>query len=261
MRANDVRDGRPADAGFNVATTLFHDVPPAVAQTAQEQERGRYRAARRRCRRTARRAPDRPRPADRPRRPDRVLPPAEVTAGARHSPREPATDLAGVTGVRTGEDSAAELYAACYPRLVGVLALAAGSRSEAEDVVQEAFVRLVPRWSSIGRYDDPEAWVRKVAFRLLSHRFRQLRRLGRPGPHRDDPTLPAPDSARLDVARGLATLPLAQRQVVVLHYLLDRPVAEVAADLGVAVGTVKSRLSRARAALAPLLEDPVDDHA
>lgn len=171
------------------------------------------------------------------------------------------TDPAGVTGVGTDEDGAAELYAACYPRLVGILALAAGSRTEAEDVVQEAFARLVPRWSSVGQYDDPEAWVRKVAFRMLSHRFRQIRRIGHPGSPRDDAISPPPDSARLDVARALATLPLAQRQVVVLHYLLDRPVAEVAADLGIAVGTVKSRLSRARAALAPLLEDPVDDHA
>ena len=60
-----------------------------------------------------------------------------------------------------------EVYAACYGRLVGLLTLAAGSQAEAEDVVQEAFIRLLLRWERVCRYDDPEAWVRRVAFRLL----------------------------------------------------------------------------------------------
>jgi RNA polymerase sigma-70 factor (ECF subfamily) len=53
--------------------------------------------------------------------------------------------------------------------------------------------------------------------------------------------------------RALATLPLEQRQVVVLHHLLDLPVEEVARVLRLPVGTVKSRLGRARQALAPVL--------
>jgi RNA polymerase sigma-70 factor (ECF subfamily) len=69
----------------------------------------------------------------------------------------------------------ADLYAGCYRRLVGVVALAAGSRAEAEDVVQEAFVRVLTCWTRIQGYDDPEAWVRQVAFRLLSNRRRRLR--------------------------------------------------------------------------------------
>lgn len=150
-----------------------------------------------------------------------------------------------------------ELYVASYARLVRVLAVAAGDRAEAEDVVQEAFARLVPRWSLIAEYDDPEAWVRKVAFRLLSKRARRMRRRFSDH-HLDVAAAGVEPETGVDVERALRMLPLAQRQVVVLHYLLDLPVTAVAAELGVAEGTVKSRLSRARATLAALLgeEEP-----
>lgn len=121
-------------------------------------------------------------------------------------------------------------------------------------------MRLLPRWAEVGRYDDPEAWVRKVAFRLLSNRFRQLRRLLRSGPDEAERTLPPPDSARVDIVHALAALPLGQRQVIVLHYLLDMSIDAVADALHIPIGTVKSRLARAREALAPLLEDKEIDH-
>lgn len=152
----------------------------------------------------------------------------------------------------------AEFYAATYSRLLAVLAVAAGDRREAEEVVQEAFIRLVPRWGTVSRYDDPEAWVRKVAFRLLSNRFRQLRRSMRAVARMDVTGVSAgPSSLAVDVARALASLPLAQRQVVVLHHLAGLPLEQVARELRIPVGTVKSRLSRAREALKPLLtEEP-----
>ncbi|WP_162254791.1 RNA polymerase sigma factor [Phycicoccus sp. Root563] len=76
-------------------------------------------------------------------------------------------------------------------------------------------------------------------------------RLGQPVSH------PAPADEPVDVQRALASLPVTQRQVVVLHYLIGLGVAETAAELGIAPGTVKSRLSRARAALSPLLREEV----
>ena len=57
---------------------------------------------------------------------------------------------------------------------------------------------------------------------------------------------------------ALQALPLAQRKVVVLHHLLDLPIDRVAAELGVPAGTVKSRLARARAALAAQLAPQQD---
>lgn len=183
---------------------------------------------------------------------------------------EPGRRLRGVTCVTANQQPSvlprevkhasalAEFYAASYSRVLAVLAVAAGDRREAEEVVQEAFIRLVPRWPTVSRYDDPEAWVRKVAFRLLSNRFRQLRRSMRAVGRMDVPGVSAePSSLAVDVARALASLPLAQRQVVVLHHLAGLPVDQVARELRVPVGTVKSRLSRAREALKPLLtEEP-----
>ncbi|MDX6256016.1 MAG: hypothetical protein QOJ11_2350 [Frankiales bacterium] len=169
-----------------------------------------------------------------------------------------------IVGVRdlAGAADAREFYAGCYPRLVGVMTLAAGSRADAEELVQESFVRLLPRWSKISGYQDPEAWVRTVAFRLLSNRSRRARNglvaLARSGSRSPDPG-PGPDG--VDVRRALQSLPLGQRQVVVLHYFVDLSVDAVALELGIAAGTVKSRLARARASLAPLLSEDVTDHA
>ena len=155
-----------------------------------------------------------------------------------------------------------ELYARAYPRLVGVVALAAaGDRGDAEDVVQEAFARLLRQWAQVSQYDDPEAWVRMVAFRLLSNRRRKVRNGARAvlrhGPPED---VGAPSADGVDVAAALQQLSLAHRQVVVLHHLVGLEVAAVARELDIPVGTVKSRLSRARAELAPLLRDE-DAHA
>ena len=98
--------------------------------------------------------------------------------------------------------------------------------------------------------------MRAVAFRQLSNRRRKTRngiravlRHGVP----DDTAAPTGD--RIDVMRALQQLPLTQRQVVVLHYLSQLPIDEVASALQIAPGTVKSRLSRARDALAPLLRE------
>lgn len=167
----------------------------------------------------------------------------------------PGSPVGGVEVV----DDVELLYAAAYPRLVSVVAVAAGSRAEAEEVVQEAFARLLPRWSAVSRYDDPEAWVRTVAVRLLSNRFRKARngrtayaRHGAPDPVEE------PSADRVDLDRALAGLPAAQRHALVLHHLCGLPVAQVAADLGVPVATVKARLQRGRAALAPLLREEAD---
>jgi hypothetical protein len=59
-----------------------------------------------------------------------------------------------------GDDGFDAFYAACYGRLVGQLFAVTGDLHEAEDVVQEAFIRAVARWSRLRDYDVPEAWVR-----------------------------------------------------------------------------------------------------
>jgi RNA polymerase sigma-70 factor (ECF subfamily) len=92
--------------------------------------------------------------------------------------------------------------------------------------------------------------VRKVAFRRAidqrRRNARQLRALLRLGP---PPSVPSVGADHVDLVRALRKLPPAQREVVVLHYVAGLAVDRVAAELGLPVGTVKSRLARGRAAL------------
>lgn len=145
-----------------------------------------------------------------------------------------------------------EVYAAHYADLTVQLYAYFGDRQEAQDVVQEAFCRALARWRRVSRYDDPVAWIRRVAWNLAVSRWRRartalgfLRRQSAVDLHADGP---GPD--RVALVAALAELPDNHRRALVLHYLADMPVAEVAHREGVAEGTVKSWLHRGRAALA-----------
>lgn len=113
----------------------------------------------------------------------------------------------------------------------------------AEDLVQQAFVKLYAAWPRVRR-DSVDAYARKVVVnQCLSH----LRR-NRP----EAPTAHVPDAATteaqetgLDLGAALALLAPRQRAIVALRFLDDLPVADVAAALGIAEGTVKSQTARA----------------
>ncbi len=152
----------------------------------------------------------------------------------------------------TGADFA-EFYSATFAPLTVQMHAFVGDHAEAQDLVQEALCRAYSRWSVVSQFDDPTAWVRRVAWNMAVSRWRRGRilRLW----HRDlvPPEVDAPSAIRIDLARALAKLPDKQRQVVVLHYLADMPIADIAAFVGVADGTVKAWLHRARASLNTLL--------
>ena len=142
--------------------------------------------------------------------------------------------------------------------LAGVLALAyvlSGSRWAAEELSQEAFLAAHRSWDRIGGYDDPGAWVRRVcanrAVSVVRRRVSEARALTRLGARRVLPEELPPDSAAFWWA--VRRLPSRQAQVVALHYLEDRSLADVAAVLGLAEGTVKAHLHRARRTLADAL--------
>ena len=154
-----------------------------------------------------------------------------------------------------------ELYTSTFGRLVGQLFLVTGDLHEAEEVVQEAFTRAAGRWHRLREYDLPELWVRRVAINLATDRRRRVRRRLAVLAQLDAEAaavVPPISVDGLAVAAALATLPRRQRQVVVLHYLLDVPVGEVARQLSMPVGTVKSRLARARSALAAQLDVEIE---
>jgi RNA polymerase sigma-70 factor (ECF subfamily) len=158
-------------------------------------------------------------------------------------------------GVRHGEEFDA-FYAACYPRLVGQVAAVTGDLGDAEDAVQEAFVRASRHWARIREYDLPDAWVRRVAIReALSGIRRRRRRLAALMRLVPPPAAPELSADGVDLRRAMARLPSRQREVLVLFHVVELPVEEIAVQLRVPAGTVKSRLARGRAALARLLDE------
>ena len=142
-----------------------------------------------------------------------------------------------------------ELYAAHFVSLTTQLYAYFGDRQEAQDVVQEAFCRALSRWREISAYDDPVAWVRRVAWNLATSNVRRARVVAafwrRQQPVHAMP--PSPD--RVALVAALKRLPGKQRRAVVLHYVADLPIAEIATLSNVSPGTVKSWLHRARVAL------------
>jgi RNA polymerase sigma-70 factor (ECF subfamily) len=157
-----------------------------------------------------------------------------------------------------------EFYQAAFARLVGQLFLVTGDLQAAEDVVQEAFVRALARWTRLRTFDVPELWVRRVALNLaISERRRVRRRLAvaawLPLPR----AVPPMSENALALAEALKRLPVTHRQVVLLHYALGLPVDQVAEQLRLPAATVRGRLARARAGLrdqlSPALEEPEEE--
>ncbi len=157
---------------------------------------------------------------------------------------------------RTAQAQFAELYQSRFAELAAQLYLFTGDGSETHDLVQEAFVRAWQRWDTIGAYDDPVGWVRRVAWNLAMSRFRRLR-LQRLWEDRSPPpdVAPALGPDRVTLVAALRKIPEQQRRALVLHYLADLAVADIAAETGVSEGTVKSWLHRGRNALAQHLAE------
>ncbi|MFJ9152830.1 SigE family RNA polymerase sigma factor [Streptomyces sp. NPDC102270] len=157
------------------------------------------------------------------------------------------------------EDEFDVFYASAFPRLVGQLFAMTGDHGEAQDVVQEAFVRAWDRRGDFLADQAPEAWIRTVATRLAVSRWRRARRwleLVRRTPPEAHMPGPGPEHAAL--VEALRQLPDAQRIAIVLHHLCDLSVEQVASETGAPVGTVKARLARGRAALAGHLGEKED---
>lgn len=154
-----------------------------------------------------------------------------------------------------------DFYASSYARVVGQVHAMIGSRDEAEECVQEAFVRAWAHRRSLERGGHPEAWVRTTAYRLAVSRWRRVVKGRRPADRALGAATTAlpPSEAHVALVTALKQLPEAQRRALVLHHLADLPVHEVARETGVPEGTVKARLSRGRAALAALLADTAPD--
>jgi RNA polymerase sigma-70 factor (sigma-E family) len=154
-----------------------------------------------------------------------------------------------------------QLFRAHYAGLLRLAVLLADDHAGAEDLVQDAFVRMHRSW---GRLRDPDkalAYLRACVVNGSRSRLRRLRTARR---HHEPPSPDAPSAEQVaadhqehaDVYAALDRLPQRQRQVLVLRYYGDLSEAEIAATLGISAGAVKSHAHRGIAALELALEDP-----
>jgi RNA polymerase sigma-70 factor (sigma-E family) len=135
-------------------------------------------------------------------------------------------------------------YAGPLLRLCTVLT---GRRAEAEDLVQESFIRLAPKADSLTE-DAVWPYLRRIAFNLWKNRLRRLAVETRARRRDVDPASGAPSIEERDwVWAAVLRLPRRQRACVVLRYYEDLTEVETAAVLGCSVGTVKSQSAKALA--------------
>jgi RNA polymerase sigma-70 factor (sigma-E family) len=144
------------------------------------------------------------------------------------------------------------LFAEHYASLVGLAQLLVDERESAEEIVQEAFVRF---HTSLRRLRDPSrasAYLRRTVVNLARGQLRRRMTARAQQPAVSLEPLPDPTGAvagRDAMIRALSRLPRRQRECLVLRYYLDLSEAEIAAALGIAVGTVKSHVFRGLDAL------------
>lgn len=165
-----------------------------------------------------------------------------------------------------GDQSAAdspfrESFEAFYRRerrsVIGLAYVLSGSRSGAEDLAQDAFLRGLKVWDRISAYDDPGAWVRRVVanqavsgFRRRAAEARALIRFG--GDAHQVPDI-ASDAAVVWAA--VRRLPKRQAQAIALRYLEGRAIADIAQILECSENTVNTHLKRAKETLSHQLHE------
>jgi RNA polymerase sigma-70 factor (ECF subfamily) len=174
----------------------------------------------------------------------------------------PAIDRSLIDRARNGDlDAFESIVRARMDAVYRLTSAILGNEADARDAAQETFVAV---WRQLPRLREPErfeAWLQRVAVNAsrMTIRSRSRRRI-REIPSSTVVALAvraagaAPDDAAiLDAA--LATLPVDQRAILVLHHLEGRPLAELATILEIPEGTAKSRLFAARRALADAIDD------
>jgi RNA polymerase sigma-70 factor (ECF subfamily) len=134
--------------------------------------------------------------------------------------------------------------------LYAVLYMVTRNRHEAEELTQDAFVRILERWDRVAVMDDPRAYLYRTAMNAFRTGYRRAALAARRafGVSRPDDAIADVD-ARDTAMRALAVLSPRQRAAVVLTDLLDFPSEEAARMLGIRASTVRMHVSRAHAAL------------
>ena len=155
------------------------------------------------------------------------------------------------------EDPYASFYRAEFENVVRTSYLIVHDRQRAEDIAQEAFIQLLSHWNKVSHYQQPGAWVRRVAIRIASRSARRERL--RPVLERETDPPPVFAARDVDLLNALRQLPARQRAAVALFYYEDRPLPEVAHILGCSHAAAKVHVFNARRRLAQLLGEEVQD--
>jgi RNA polymerase sigma-70 factor (sigma-E family) len=163
----------------------------------------------------------------------------------------------------TATDDLAGAFRAHRAELVRLAAFILADRGAGEDVVQDVFARMHGRHGGIARLEDRDSalpYLRRAVVNGCRSALRRQRLIRRHAEQSPCPTLTAEEAAllsdeRRQVLAALAALSRRRREVLVLRYYLDLSEAEIAATLGVSVGTVKSTAARGLAELARALRE------
>lgn len=151
-----------------------------------------------------------------------------------------------------------EFYEASFRRVFTALCLVTGDRYEAEEIAQEAFLRMFERWDRVGALEDPTGYVFRVSMNVFRNRLRRsslgLRRAISLAPPATDEL--ATVETRDEVVRLLRDLDPQQRAAVLLTAILDYSAEEAGRMLGMRASSVRSLTTRARARL----KDKVTPH-
>ena len=147
-----------------------------------------------------------------------------------------------------------ELYRSEFQTVFRAVWALCGDRGVAEDATQEAFARALERWRRLRDRPWVAGWVTTTAVNVAR---RALRR--RPEPYQPLRGEASDAEGSMDLWRGVRALPGRQQEAVLMFYVLDLPVADVAGAMGCEEGTVKAHLARARATLREALEEIRDD--
>lgn len=147
-------------------------------------------------------------------------------------------------------------FAEQRPRLFAALCLTTGDRQEAEELTQDAFVRVLERWTAVSGMEDPSGYLFVTAMNLFRKRYRRAKLVAwLPVGHPSADTAFDTIDDRDVLVRALRALTPRQRAAVVLTSLLDLPTSEAAKALGIGKSTVRALTTQARAQLRQTIGD------
>ncbi|MCY3585014.1 MAG: sigma-70 family RNA polymerase sigma factor [Acidimicrobiaceae bacterium] len=152
-----------------------------------------------------------------------------------------------------------DFYATHRDELARALGLALRDSALGAEAADEAFARACQRWGQVSAYANPQGWVFRVGLNWARSWLRRVRRERERRPLLAQPHATEDRARDVDLERALATLNDSHRAVIVARFYLDWSVAETADALGIATGTVKSRLSRGLEQLRDVLETAADE--